>query len=172
MELRASRETGWVGFSAVVLTIGGIFALFEGLTAVYTSPPFAANAVFVFSDLRTWGWIIFGLGVAGVISGLTVLSGRESARWLGVTVASLSALGQFLFAQAYPVWSLMIMAVAEVLIYVVLIELLVFYGLVAYAGRQSAAGAASSSDSYESRASGTITDMNDREDRERTSRAA
>lgn len=159
MEPRASRETGWVGFSAVVLTIGGIFALFEGLTAVYTSPPFAANAVFVFSDLRTWGWIIFGLGVAGVISGLTVLSGRESARWLGVTVASLSALGQLLFAQAYPVWSLMIMA----------IDFLVIYGLIAYAGRQSAAGAASSSDSYESRASGTITDVNDRE---RTTRAA
>ena len=159
MEPRASRGTGWVGFSAVVLTIGGIFALIEGLTAVYKSSFFTANAVFVFSDLRTWGWIIFGLGVAGVISGLTVLSGRESARWLGVTVASLSALGQLLFAQAYPVWSLMIMA----------IDFLVIYGLVAYAGRQSAAGAASSSDSYESRASGTITDMNDRE---RTTRAA
>jgi hypothetical protein len=143
----------------VVLTIGGIFALIEGLTAVYKSSFFTANAVFVFSDLRTWGWIIFGLGVAGVISGLTVLSGRESARWLGVTVASLSALGQLLFAQAYPVWSLMIMA----------IDFLVIYGLVAYAGRQSAAGAASSSDSYESRASGTITDVNDRE---RTTRAA
>jgi len=143
----------------VVLTIGGIFALIEGLTAVYKSTFFTANAVFVFSDLRTWGWIIFGLGVAGVISGLTVLSGRESARWLGVTVASLSALGQLLFAQAYPVWSLMIMA----------IDFLVIYGLVAYAGRQSAAGAASSSDSYESRASGTITDVNDRE---RTTRAA
>ena len=159
MEPRTSRGTGWVGFSSVVLTIGGIFALIEGLTAVYKSTFFTANAVFVFSDLRTWGWIIFGLGVAGVISGLTVLSGRESARWLGVTVASLSALGQLLFAQAYPVWSLMIMA----------IDFLVIYGLVAYAGRQSAAGAASSSDSYESRASGTITDVNDRE---RTTRAA
>jgi len=80
MESRASRGTGWVGFFAVVLTIGGIFALIEGLTAVYKSSFFTANAVFVFSDLRTWGWIIFGLGVAGVISGLTVLSGSESAR--------------------------------------------------------------------------------------------
>ena len=131
MEPRTSRGSGLVGFSAVVLTIGGIFALIEGLTAVYKSSFFTANAVFVFSDLRTWGWIITGL----------------------------SALSQLLFAQAYPVWSLMIMA----------IDFLVIYGLVAYAGRQSAAGAASSSDSYESRASGTITDVNDRE---RTTRAA
>jgi dihydrodipicolinate synthase/N-acetylneuraminate lyase len=148
-----------VGFSAVVLTIGGIFALIEGLTAVYKSSFFTANAVFVFSDLRTWGWIIFGLGVAGVISGLSVLSGREWARWLGVTVAGLSALSQLLFAQAYPLWSLMIMAV----------DFLVIYGLIAYAGRQSAAGASSSYDSYESTGSGTVADMNDRE---RKSRAA
>ncbi len=121
----------------MVLTIGGIFALIEGLTAVYKSSFFTANAVFVFSDLRTWGWIIFGLGVAGVISGLAVLSGSESARWLGVAVAGLSALGQLLFAQAYPIWSLMIMA----------IDFLVIYGLLAYGGRQSAAGAASSSTS-------------------------
>jgi len=157
MESRASRGTGWVGFFAVVLTIGGIFALIEGLTAVYKSSFFTANAVFVFSDLRTWGWIIFGLGVAGVISGLTVLSGSESARWLGVTVAGLSALSQLLFAQAYPVWSLTIMA----------IDFLVIYGLLAYAGRQSAAGAASAYDSSESRGSGTITDLNDRERRTR-----
>jgi hypothetical protein len=153
MESRASRGSGLVGFSAVVLTIGGIFALIEGLTAVYKSSFFTANAVFVFSDLRTWGWIIFGLGVAGVISGLAVLSGSEWARWLGVTVAGVSALGQLLFAQAYPVWSLMIMAV----------DFLVIYGLVAYAGRQSAAAASSSFDSSESRGSGTVTDMNERE---------
>jgi hypothetical protein len=155
MEPRASRATGWVGFSAVVLTIGGIFALIQGLTAVYKSSFFTANAVFVFSDLRTWGWIVFSLGVAGVISGLAVLSGGEWARWLGVTVASLSALGQLLFAQAYPVWSLMIMAV----------DFLVIYGLVAYAGRQSAAGASSSSDSFEWSESGSPTETSDRERR-------
>src|SRR5665647_3697813 len=144
MEPRASRGTGWVGFSSVVLTIGGIFALIEGLTAVYKSSFFTANAVFVFSDLRTWGWIITGLGVAGVISGLSVLSGREWARWLGVTVAGLSALSQLLFAQAYPVWSLMIMAV----------DFLVIFSLIVYAGRRSEADASRASGSSESRGSG------------------
>ena len=138
---------------------GGIFALIEGLTAVYESSFFTAKAVFVFSYLRTWGWIIFGLCVAGVIFGLTVLCGREWARWLGVTVASLSALGQLLFAQAFPVWSLMIIA----------IDFLIICGLVAYGGRRQEMAASRSYDSYESRGSGTITDMNDRE---RTTRAA
>ena len=131
MEPRTSRGSGLVGFSAVVLTIGGIFALIEGLTAVYKSSFFTANAVFVFSDLRTWGWIITGL----------------------------SALSQLLFAQAYPVWSLMIMA----------IDFLVIYSLIVYAGRRSEADASRASGSSESRGSGTVSDMNDRE---RKTRAA
>jgi len=159
MEPRADRGTGWVGFSAVVLVMGGVFAVIDGLVAVYKSSFFTTNAVFVFSDLRTWGWIIFGLGLAGVVSGLAVLSGRGWARWLGVTVAGLSALGQLLFAQAYPVWSLMIMA----------IDFLVIYGLVASSGRRQDAAVLRSSDSSESTGSSRITDVNDRE---RTRRAA
>lgn len=139
-----SRGRSWVMFSAIVLFIAGVFAVIDGLVAVYKSTFFTQNAVYVFSDLRTWGWIIFGLGVAGVLSGLAVLSGREWARWLGVTVAGLSAVGQLLFAQAYPLWSLMIMAV----------DFLVIYGLVAYGGRDYAAG--ERSDYHESTESGTL----------------
>ncbi|HJW74380.1 MAG TPA: tryptophan-rich sensory protein [Thermoleophilia bacterium] len=135
------RGAGWVTFSAVALFIGGVFAVIDGLMAVYRSTFFTANAVYVFSDLRTWGWIIFGLGVAAVLSALALLSGREWARWLGVGVAGLSAVGQLVFAQAYPLWSLMIMAV----------DFLVIYGLVVYGGRDYAAG--ESSGRYESTSS-------------------
>jgi hypothetical protein len=45
---------------------------------------------------------VFGLGITGVVSGLAILSGSEYVRWLGVTVAGRGALGQLLFAQAYP----------------------------------------------------------------------
>jgi hypothetical protein len=135
------RGAGWVTFAVVALFIGGAFAIIDGLTAVYRSTFFTQNAVYVFSDLRTWGWITFGLGVAAVVSGFAVLSGREWARWLGIGVAGLSAVGQLMFAQAYPLWSLMIMAV----------DFLVIYGLVVYGGREYAAG--ESSGRYESTSS-------------------
>jgi hypothetical protein len=112
-----NRGTGWLAYSAVVLFIGGVFALIDGLVAVYKSTFFTQNAVYVFSDLNTWGWIIFGLGVAGVVSGLAVISGREWARWLGVLAASLGAVGQLLFAQAFPLWSLMITGVYVLALY-------------------------------------------------------
>ena len=134
MDPRSSRGASWLTFSAIVLMIGGLFALIDGLVAVNQSRFFTQNAVYVFSDLNTWGWIIFGLGVAGIASGVAVLSGRQWARWTGIIVAGVSALGQLLFAQAYPLWSLMIMA----------IDFLVIYGLVVYGGRESVAVLSSS----------------------------
>jgi hypothetical protein len=128
--------------------------------AVYRSTFFTDNAVFVFSDLNTWGWITFALGVLGIAAGLAVFSGREWARWTGIIVASLGALGQLMFAQAYPLWSLMIMGV----------YLLAVYGLAVYGVRDSAS-AAGSSYRYETTTSETsqspsgISDVSDRERR-------
>ena len=113
-------------------------------TAVYRSTFFVSDAVFVFSSLNTWGWITFGLGVVAVLSGLAVFSGREWARWTGIVVAGLGALGQLMIAQAYPLWSLMIMAV----------YVLAVYGLAVYGVRD--AGATSS------RAESAITGTSDR----------
>ncbi len=64
-----------------------------------------------------------------VASGLAVFGGREWARWTGIGIAGLGALGQLLTAQAYPLWSLMIMGV----------YLLAVYGLAVYGVRETAA---------------------------------
>jgi hypothetical protein len=162
MDPRESRGTGWQTYSGLVLSFGGLFAAISGLTAVYRSTFFSSDAVFLFSDLNTWGWIIFSLGALGIISGLAVFSGREWARWTGIAIAGLGALGQLLFAQAYPLWSLMIMGV----------YLLAVYGLAVYGVRDSAAG--SRSGYRDERSSGTsegtsgassVTDLSDRERR-------
>ncbi len=152
MDSRSTRAAGWVVFSAVVLAIGGLFALIDGLMAVYRSTFFSQTAVYLFSGLHTWGWITFAVGVVGIASGIVVLSGRQWARWLGVTVAGLSALGQLLFAQAYPLWSLMIMS----------IDFLVIYGLTVYGARESAASAGSRyEETSESRGTSGVTDVSD-----------
>jgi hypothetical protein len=159
MDSRDNRAAGWQTYSGLVLALGGLFASIDGLMAVYRSSFFAGNAVFVFSDLRTWGWITFGLGALGIISGLAVFSGREWARWTGITVAGLGALGQMLFAQAYPLWSLMIMGV----------YLLAVYGLAVHGVRESAARSDSSyrSESTSDEASRRPSSVSDLSDRER-----
>src|SRR5271157_2436761 len=125
MDARTRRGEGWIAFSVAVLLIGGVFAIIDGLVAVYRSRFFSSSAVYVFSDLKTWGWIVFGLGLAAVVAGFAVASGRGWARWLGIGVAGLNAVAQLMFAQAYPLWSLMIVAV----------DVLVICGLTAYGSR-------------------------------------
>jgi hypothetical protein len=118
MEQSPSRTAGWLAFSAAVLILGGIAGIIYGLMAVYTSSFFFANAVFWFSGLETWGWITLGLGVAAVVSGLGVVATRrEWARWTGVVVAGLAFLGQMLTAQAYPLWSLVLMGMWGLAVY-------------------------------------------------------
>jgi hypothetical protein len=162
MDSREPRATGWQTYSGLVLSFGGLFAAISGLTAVYRSSFFSSDAVFLFSDLNTWGWIIFSLGALGIISGLAVFSGREWARWTGIAIAGLGALGQLLFAQAYPLWSLMIMGV----------YLLAMYGLAVYGVGDSAARSRSdyrdesgSGTSQDASASSSVTELSERERR-------
>ena len=144
MDSRESSGAGWQTYSGLVLAFGGLFAAIDGLMAVYKSSFFAGNAVFVFSDLRAWGWITFAIGALSIIAGFAVFSGREWARWTGIAIAGLGALGQMLFAQAYPLWSLMIMGV----------YLLAVYGLAVHGVRESAA---SSGSAYRSETTATET---------------
>jgi hypothetical protein len=157
MDSRDTRAAGWQTYSGLVLALGGLFATIDGLMAVYKSSFFVGNAVFVFSDLRTWGWITFALGLLGIISGFAVFSGREWARWTGITIAGLGALGQMLFAQAYPLWSLMIMGV----------YLLAIYGLAVYGVRESAASSSSRSESTMAGSPQRPTGISDASDRDR-----
>lgn len=120
------RGTGWVGFAAIMLVIGGVLGVIYGIVAVARSSFYVAGAHFVFSDLNTWGWIVMIVGALTLVAGLYVLSGSEWARWFGIVVASLQALAQIMFAQAYPFWSLCLFA----------IDILVIYALAVYGGRR------------------------------------
>jgi hypothetical protein len=128
---RRRDDVGWVTFAALALGFAGIFCIVDGIIAVTKSRFFVGDAVYVFSDLNTWGWIVLGLGIAEVIAVWRVLRGSELARWFGVAVAGINALGQLMFVQAYPFWALSVFA----------LDALVIYALVAHGGSRLRSGA-------------------------------
>jgi len=117
---------GWVLFAAIMLGLLGIWNFFEGIAAISSAHVFVGDAHYVFSDLKTWGWIITILGVFQIIASVSLLSGSEWARWFGIVVAGVNALGQLAFVPAYPVWGLLMFSV----------DVLIIYGLAAYAGKR------------------------------------
>ncbi len=115
---------GWVAFSAIMLGLVGVWGIVEGILAISSSKVFIADATFVFSGLNTWGWIVLLLGVLCVMAAFSLMTGSEVARWFGITVAGVSALGQLMFVHANPWWAMAVFAV----------DILIIYGLAAYAG--------------------------------------
>jgi hypothetical protein len=118
---------GWVVFAALMLFLAGVFNVIDGLVALADSKFYVAGAVYVWSDLRTWGWIVLALGVVELLAGGAILRGRGWGRWFGIGAASLNAIGQMVFIPAYPWWSLLIIA----------LDILVIYGLAAYGAQEA-----------------------------------
>jgi hypothetical protein len=125
-EFDQERAFGWLLFAAAMLGLAGILTLFHGIMALSKSSFYAQNAHFVFSDLRTWGWIMVVLGALLILAALTVMKGSGFARWFGIFAASLSVIAHFAAMQAYPFWSLVVIAV----------DLLVIYALAVYGGQK------------------------------------
>jgi len=116
--------SGLLVFSVVMMGIAGVWAVIEGIAAIANSRIYTDNAVFVFSDLNTWGWIVLGLGALLLLSAAWVFTGSQLARWFGIVAAGLYSIGQLLFIDAYPLWSMAMFAASIVVI----------YALAAYAG--------------------------------------
>jgi hypothetical protein len=119
------RGFGWLLFAATMLGLAGVFSIIDGIVALSRSRFFTANATYVFSDLRTWGWITLIVGVLLIVAAMGVMSGSSFARWFGIFMAGLSAINQFVAIQAYPFWSLIVFSV----------DVLVIYALAKYGGR-------------------------------------
>ena len=118
------RGTGWLGFAAMMLAIGGFWAFFEGILAISSSKVYTANATYVFSDLHTWGWLVLGLGVLTLFAAAGVAAGSQFGRWFGITVASLNMFGQLMFLHANPWWS----------VTMIVVDICVIYALAVYGG--------------------------------------
>jgi hypothetical protein len=118
--------SGWLTFAATLLGLAGTFNIIEGIVGLSKSKFFTANATYVFSDLRTWSWILLILGILQLVAAFTLFGGSELARWFGIGTASLNAIGQLMAAPAYPLWSLTMFS----------IDIVIIYALAVYAGHR------------------------------------
>ena len=114
---------GMTTFAGVMLIIAGAFNVIEGLVALFQNEVYVAGREYVFAfDLTAWGWTHVIVGAAVAAAGFAVMSGQVWGRSVGVGIAVLSMLANFLFIPYYPVWSLLIIA----------LDFFVIWALIAY----------------------------------------
>jgi hypothetical protein len=116
--------TGWITFAAFMMVTIGILHVVEGLVALFKDSYFIVgkSGLVVSADYTAWGWthIILG-GVVG-LAGVGLLMGQMWARTVGVVVALISALVNFAFIAAYPLWSCILIAVDVLVVYSIIVH--------------------------------------------------
>jgi hypothetical protein len=124
-ETERSGWTGWITFAGVMLIIGGSLGLIFGLiAAVNDNWVVFTNRGQVSLDLSTWGWVHIIVGAIVVLAGFGVFTGNILARIVGVAVAVVSLIANFLWLPVYPVWAIIIIT----------IDVLVIWALTAHGG--------------------------------------
>ena len=63
------------------------------------------------------GWVNIIIGSIVFLSGLGVLSGNVLARFVGVLLASVSLVANFLYLPAYPIWAIVVITLDVLVIY-------------------------------------------------------
>ena len=122
-------------FPGVMMILAGVFNAMEGLVALARNEIYVAGPRYIFAfDLTTWGWIHLILGIGVAAAGFALMSGRLFGRMVGIAIAALSMLANFLFIPYYPVWSLLIIA----------LNVFVIWALCVYSRDAAAATAAAS----------------------------
>jgi hypothetical protein len=115
---RISDHAGWLTFAGIMAFVVGVFNVIDGLVAMYRNDYYLVTSqdILVFS-FAAWGWIWLLLGLSQIVIGAGLLTGRPWARTAGVVMAVLVAIGQLAFLRAFPVWSVLVIAMCVVLVY-------------------------------------------------------
>ena len=127
------RRSDWLTFSAVILIIAGILRVIDAIWAFsyHGALPDGLQGAVLGHSLTTYGWIWLLAGVILIVAGALLFGpadrpSSEVARWVGIVAASLGAISAIFVMPYYPVWSLLY----------VIIAVMVVYGLVAgYGGK-------------------------------------
>jgi hypothetical protein len=114
-------------FVAILLLIAGTLNITYGIAAVGNAH-FFNDTQFVFSNLKTWGWITIIVGIIQLTAGLSLMRGGGYGRVIGIVAASIGALESLLsIGGTHPWLSLAIFALC----------LFVLHGLVVFGDEET-----------------------------------
>lgn len=116
----SGMAVGFSAFAGVMLIVVGVFQAFAGLAAIIEDQIYVVGQDYVFSfNATAWGWIHLLIGIVLVLAGFGIFSGSVWARTLGVFIAGISAIGNFVFLIGWnqPIWSILIIAIDVTIIW-------------------------------------------------------
>lgn len=109
---------GFVVFAGAMLLVTGLVNIFEGFVALFADERLVLtpnNLVVV--DVTAWGWTLIISGLLFIAVGVGLLLAQTWARITAIVVICLHAVSQTAWIGAYPVWSLLMIALDIVVLF-------------------------------------------------------
>jgi hypothetical protein len=102
------------------MVVLGTFNVIQGLYAIFEDEFYTiADGQVLLVDLTVWGWVFLIFGVIQVLAGWQLMKGATWARVVVMVLVGLNAASQMLFLPAYPLWSILIIALDMLVLWAV-----------------------------------------------------
>jgi hypothetical protein len=127
MRVEQSRATGWVAgvlFGGILLVLLGTVHFCLGLIALLRPETLAGTRAdqLLPVSLTALAWVHLVLGAVALVTGVGLVRGLTWARVLAIGIGCLAALVNFAFHHVHPVWSVVAVALATVVVYSVAVH--------------------------------------------------
>ncbi|MEV0090270.1 hypothetical protein [Streptomyces sp. NPDC050738] len=118
----SSSGSAWAAggtvFAGVLMVVEGIMGFLQGLVAIHRDDVYTRVGDYIYAfSLTSWGWIHVVLGLLVALTGVGILLDQEWARFVGIGLASLTILLQFMFLPYQPLWALISIAIGVFIVW-------------------------------------------------------
>ena len=109
---------GFTFFAAIMMILVGGFDILQGLAAIIKQHAYVVTTDYVWKfNVSTWGWINLILGLIILLAGIALLGGATWARVVGIIMAVLVAISNFMWLPYYPVWAVVMITISVIVIW-------------------------------------------------------
>jgi hypothetical protein len=114
-----TKWIGWVLFAGLVLIVTGLLSLIQGLVALFDDDFYVVtpSGLPVNIDYTAWGWLLVVFGAVLMLTGYFVIFGYAWARIIAMVLTAVNAFVNLTFLAAYPIWSIVAIALDLIVIY-------------------------------------------------------
>jgi len=118
MHTRTDHTSGWVTLAGIMMIAAGVFHGIAGLFAIFRSGWYVVNeSQLVLFNYTQWGWVHLIFGIVLVLAAAALFAGKTWGRAVAITLAVLSIIANLGYLWAYPLWSIIIIALDVMIIY-------------------------------------------------------
>lgn len=104
--------------AGTLLTMVAVFQILQGIAAIANDTVFVRGLSYTYKfDVTAWGWIHLAVGLVGLGTGIGIVM-RQPWGWImGILVAGISTVSNFMFLPYYPFWSIVVIGIDVLIIW-------------------------------------------------------